>query len=116
MLFFPIFCIICWFTPTFSIEPKNEGGAGNFAGIGIGLGMMAGVGSTVGCAFAGMNVEPQGQAAKYCHQCGAELTPGASFCDNCGAKQEIADVCSKCGFKFIKPGKFCHKCGTKRGE
>lgn len=103
---------------------KNEGGAGNFASMGIGLGMMAGVGSTVGGAvnnavseaFAGMNTEPQGHATKYCDQCGAELTPGAAFCDNCGVKQEVADVCSKCGFKFIKPGKFCPKCGTKRGE
>ena len=103
---------------------KNEGSAGNFAGMGIGLGMMAGVGSTVGGAvnnavggaFAGMNAESQGQVTKYCDQCGAELTPGAAFCDNCGAPQSSPDTCSKCEFKFIKPGKFCPKCGTKRGE
>ena len=42
------------------------------------------------------------------------LTPGAAFCDECGAPQAPSDTCVKCGFKFIKPGKFCPKCGTKR--
>ena len=100
---------------------KNEGG-GNLAGMGIGLGMMAGVGSTVGSAvsgavgnaFSGFTTDAP-SVSKYCDQCGSELTPGAAFCDNCGAPQN-ADVCINCGFKFIKPGKFCPKCGAKRGE
>ena len=100
---------------------KNEG-AGQFSNMGIGLGMMAGVGGTVGGmagravsdAFAGITAQPQAAANRFCDQCGAELTPGAAFCDECGAPQAAPDTCAKCGFKFIKPGKFCPRCGAKR--
>ena len=104
---------------------KNEGSAGNLAGMGIGLRMMSGIGGAVGGtvsgvvnnAFAGINMQPQQSTAnKFCDQCGAELTPGAAFCDTCGASQSSPDICVNCGFKFIKPGKFCPKCGTKRGD
>lgn len=100
---------------------QNEG-VGEFSNMGIGLGMMAGVGGTVGNmvgstvsnAFTGINNQQQTVINKFCDQCGAELTPGAAFCDECGAPQTPSDTCIKCGFKFIKPGKFCPKCGTKR--
>ena len=103
---------------------QNEG-VGEFANMGIGLGMMTGVGGALGGmvggavtdAFAGVMNPPQPTAPtanKFCDQCGAELTPGAAFCDECGAPQAPADTCAKCGFKFIKPGKFGPKCGTKR--
>lgn len=101
---------------------RNES-SGQFSNMGIGLGMMAGVGGTVGGmvggvvsdAFAGMDtVQPQTMVNKFRDQCGAELTPGAAFCDECGAPQVSPDTCPKCGFKFIKPGKFCPKCGAKR--
>ena len=100
---------------------QNEG-AGQFSNMGIGLGMMAGVGGTVGGmvggavsdAFAGITTQPQSAANRFCEQCGVELTPGAAFCDECGAPQAAPDTCATCGFKFIKPGKFCPKCGTKR--
>lgn len=102
---------------------KNEGAGGQFANMGIGLGMMAGVGGAVGGtvnnavsnAFSGMSMEPAGQEVgnKFCENCGAEITLGSAFCDNCGTSLST-DVCSNCGFRFIKPGKFCPKCGTKR--
>lgn len=100
---------------------RNES-SGQFSNMGIGLGMMAGVGSTVGGmvdgvvsdAFAEIDtVQPQTMVNKFCDQCGAELTPGAAFCDECGAPQVSPDACHKCGFRFIKPGKFCPKCGAK---
>lgn len=99
---------------------QNEG-VGEFSNMGIGLGMIAGVGGTVGNmvgstvsnAFTGINTQQQAVANKFCDQCGTELTPGAAFCDECGAPQLPSDTCVKCGFKFIKPGKFCPKCGTK---
>lgn len=102
---------------------QNEA-VGEFSNMGIGLGMMTGVGGAIGGmvggavndAFAGIT-SPAVQISaenKFCDQCGNELTPGAAFCDNCGAAQVTADVCHKCGFKFTKPGKFCPKCGTKR--
>lgn len=104
---------------------RNEA-VGQFTNMGVGLGTMAGVGGAVGGmvggainnAFTGVGMTSPSPATaenKYCDQCGAELTPGAAFCDNCGAPQK-ADTCSNCGFKFIKPGKFCPKCGAKRGE
>ncbi len=101
---------------------RNEA-VGQFTNMGVGLGTMAGVGGAVGGvvggaingAFAGINNSvPSQQATLFCNQCGAELTPGAAFCDNCGTPQSSSDTCSKCGFKFIKPGKFCPKCGAKR--
>lgn len=100
---------------------KNEG-SGQLFSMGIGLGMMAGVGSTVGGmvggvvsdAFAGITEQPQATVNHFCDQCGTELTPGAAFCDKCGAPQTALNTCAKCGFKFIKPGKFCPKCGAKR--
>ena len=101
---------------------RNEG-VGEFSNMGIGLGMMAGVGGSVGGmvggavqdAFAGIGTPIQpGTANRFCDQCGTELSPGAAFCEECGASQTLPDTCANCGFKFIKPGKFCPKCGTKR--
>lgn len=100
---------------------KNEG-TGQFSNMGIGLGMMAGIGNTVGGmvgrtvsnSFTEMSTQPQATANCFCDQCGSALTPGASFCDECGAPQLSSGTCAKCGFKFIRPGKFCPKCGTNR--
>ena len=109
---------------------ENEA-VGEFTNMGVGIGMMSGIGGAVGGmvggvvndAFMGMTI-PQvanvGMASsqmtqnRFCDECGAELTPGAKFCDNCGTTQSYSDVCLSCGFKFIKPGKFCPKCGAKR--
>lgn len=102
---------------------QNEG-AGSFSSAGIGIGMMAGVGGAVGSAVGGVfndamspiaqRDNSSNQPNRFCDSCGTELTPGAAFCDNCGAPQAVSDTCTKCGFKFLKPGKFCPKCGQKR--
>lgn len=102
---------------------QNES-VGEFTNMGIGLGLMSGIGGTVGGmvggavndTFAGITTQPQAVQSQnaFCYNCGSALTPGAAFCDECGAPQTSPEVCSKCGFKFIKPGKFCPKCGTKR--
>ncbi len=100
---------------------KNEGNIGNLAGMGIGLGMMTGIGNTVGGiinnsvgnAFADMDFNTQNQKA-FCDKCGAELTPGALYCDNCGEAQ--ADICSNCGFRFVRAGRFCPRCGSRRNN
>lgn len=96
---------------------------GGFTNMGIGFGTMAGVGGAVGGMVGGMmndvmggiqNPQPTHTDNTFCDNCGAQLTPGAAFCDECGTPQGSTDVCSGCGFKFIKPGKFCPKCGRKR--
>ena len=100
---------------------------GEFSNMGIGLGMITGVGGTVGNmvggavteAFAGINPQPTqtGQAqTAFCENCGAELTPGSAFCDECGTPvPKDESKCTSCGYEFERPGKFCPKCGTKRG-
>lgn len=99
---------------------------GEFTNMGVGLGVMGGVGGAVGGmvggavnnAFAGIAAPQQppvpDAANKFCDQCGAALSPGAAFCEECGAPQASPNICANCGFQFTKPGKFCPKCGTKR--
>ncbi|WP_027438489.1 SPFH domain-containing protein [Lachnospira multipara] len=105
---------------------ENEG-AGNFSSAGIGLGMMAGVGGAVGSAVGGVfgnsidsmtapNSTQSNSQTQYCDKCGTLLTPGALFCDSCGASVPENNVCTNCGFKFIRPGKYCPKCGQQRGQ
>lgn len=98
---------------------RNEG-IGQFSSMGIGLGMMTSVGGTIGNivsdALTDTTTQSQPISSHLCNQCGAELTPNAVFCDECGAPQTVANTCIKCGFKFIKRGKFCPKCGARRDE
>lgn len=107
----------------------NEG-VGEFANMGIGLGMMSGVGGAVGGAIGGMaggavedafsstnNQSTQGtEKTKFCEECGTEVDLGAAFCDSCGKAQLDANSCKKCDYEFERPGKFCPKCGESRGE
>lgn len=105
---------------------RNEA-SGQFTNMGIGLGMMAGVGGgianmvggAVNTAFDGTNMQPAGNVAPtvantFCDNCGAKLTEGAVFCEECGTRVVPENVCRNCGYQFERPGKFCPKCGTKR--
>lgn len=103
---------------------------GEFSNMGIGLGMITGVGGTVGNmvggavnnAFAGITEQqtttpPQatGMTTAFCENCGAVLTPDSAFCEKCGMPvPKDNSKCAKCGYVFERPGKFCPKCGTKR--
>lgn len=99
---------------------QNEG-SGNFSSAGIGLGMMAGIGGAVGnavgntfnAAIGGIN-QPVANNA-FCDNCGAQLSPGTAFCEECGTAVAAPPHCLNCGYVFERPGKFCPKCGTKRG-
>lgn len=106
---------------------ENEA-VGQFNNIGVGLGMMAGVGGTVGKVVGGtindaLNTnqtqvsQSPNPAAAFCPNCGAQIVPGSPFCGECGNKlTEDKPTCVKCGYVFTKLTKFCPKCGTKRGE
>ena len=116
------------------VAARNEA-VGQFSTLGIGLGAMAGVGSSVGGMVAqsiggamnGVNSAvptpavpvpaPEAPAAdRFCENCGAKLAPDAAFCDECGTPVPKDDTkCANCGYVFERPGKFCPKCGTKRG-
>lgn len=52
-----------------------------------------------------------------CSKCGAELTPGALFCRECGTKVvREQKTCKKCGKELPEGTKFCTFCGTKIDE
>lgn len=104
---------------------RNEA-TGEFANIGVGLGMLTGVGGSLGQTVGGIAsdamgaamMQPAGQAAgtgKFCTNCGHQLSGSAMSCENCGAKVEKNDTCQNCGFEFKNEANFCPQCGTKRG-
>lgn len=95
---------------------KNEGNAGNLAGMGIGFGMMAGVGSSVsGVVNGAINNILNSNEVKYCEKCGAIISNGVIFCEKCGAKINTNNKCNNCGNVFVNDELFCPKCGKKRG-
>ena len=64
-----------------------------------------------------------------CTQCGAELKPGAKFCENCGAKVSVPQPAAQpapapasapagwtCSCGAVNQGKFCSECGAKKPE
>lgn len=96
----------------------NEG-SGNMTNLGVGLGMMAGVGSTVGGLVSesiGNAVKPQSEKISKCPKCGNDLPENAKFCLECGTKIENLSenevLCPHCSKKTPK-GKFCMECGGK---
>lgn len=55
-----------------------------------------------------------------CPNCGAEVTNGAMFCNNCGTKlneevvkSESEKICPQCGMKVNESDLFCNSCGNK---
>ena len=99
---------------------KNEGSGAGFTGMGIGLGMMAGVGNTIGgivnqsVSNAFSEADGRNQTSAFCEQCGISLETGASFCQNCGAPVVKEGKCPGCGYVFTRLGKYCPHCGRKR--
>jgi len=97
----------------------NEGG-GNLANLGVGLGVMTGVGGTVGSivsdSIGSVATPAKTQGTIKCNNCGKEMPDNAKFCLECGSKIEaFAEnelICPKCGKKTAK-GKFCMECGEK---
>ncbi len=116
---------------------------GQFNNIGIGLGMMAGIGGTLGRQVGEMvsgaiqptsgstanpnaNQMPATNAGattgmpiipkRFCSQCGNPLSPNARFCERCGTKVAEGNLCTGCGYIFTNDALFCPSCGKKRGE
>ena len=91
---------------------QNEGGG--MAGAGVGLG----AGSVLGQAMAqSMNQAGAGaqQAMVGCPHCGAQNAQGAKFCSNCGKEMTVAKVaCVSCGAQIPKDTKFCPECGANQ--
>jgi membrane protease subunit (stomatin/prohibitin family) len=58
-----------------------------------------------------MNCGNPKPTANRCAVCGAEMTPSAKFCPECGAAAKR--VCPKCGGEVAANAKFCPECGEK---
>lgn len=90
---------------------QNEG-SGNFSSAGIGLGIMAGIGNTVGKTFG--NALENVNYNSYCDNCGASLEPNQRFCDKCGKNLDDFSTCLNCGYNLKSNSKYCPKCGKER--
>jgi len=100
---------------------NNPGGA---AGAGMGMGAGVAMGQMFAQAM-NFNQQPVQQAAPaaapaapaakggFCVECGGQLTAGAKFCPNCGAKQNVEAACPGCGQPVAPGAKFCANCGQK---
>ncbi len=93
---------------------NNEGG-GNMANLGIGLGVMAGVGGTVG-GIVTDSINNVTTLQVNCIKCGKPLPQNVKFCLECGTKieqySENEIICPYCNKKTQK-GKFCMECGKR---
>ena len=100
----------------------NEG-VGQFANMGIGMGMIGAVGGVVGDKMSGVmqgalnaqSAVPSTETLK-CAKCGADIPANGKFCLECGEKvqpplSENEMICPGCGAKVAK-GKFCLECGA----
>ncbi len=115
---------------------ENEA-MGQFNNLGIGLGMMAGIGGTLGRKVGEMasgamqttgsmgasdtkqmeeTLEMTKTPKRFCMQCGSQLNPNARFCEHCGTKVAEGSFCSGCGYVFTNNASYCPSCGRKRGE
>lgn len=52
----------------------------------------------------------------YCPNCGSALPAGAKFCMNCGQQLTVSNKCPNCGSELPAGAKFCLNCGHKIGE
>jgi membrane protease subunit (stomatin/prohibitin family) len=102
-----------------------SGGAGTGAGLGAGFA----IGNMMAGQMAGaMNPQQQhqqntqagaqtGSASVKCPKCGAANVGPSKFCNECGAKLEVAGQtipCVKCGAQLKEGAKFCNECGAKQ--
>ncbi len=106
-------------------EMAGNEAIGQFANVGIGLGMISGVGGEVGKTVGGITGQAiqnlnqpalSGAGNQFCKKCGNALTLDALFCAKCGEPVEKHDVCTNCGYVFSGDDNFCPRCGTKRSE
>jgi membrane protease subunit (stomatin/prohibitin family) len=64
----------------------------------------------------GTQGETAAAAKTACPKCGAGNLANAKFCNECGARMEVAGqavLCAKCGAQVPAGSKFCNECGTK---
>ena len=100
---------------------KNDA-VGQLNNVGIGMGMMTGVGGTLGQqvgSMASSAMQSVTSAAptvseNVCPSCGHPVKDGALFCEKCGTKIPVIAKCLNCGAELSEDAVFCSKCGTRR--
>ena len=94
---------------------KNEGNPMAGAGVSIGAGL--GMGQIFADAFKSANKTQSAPTSngggKTCSSCGANVSPSAKFCPECGQKLNVKSFCSECGEEVSPNAKFCPSCGKK---
>ena len=80
---------------------QNEA-VGEYANMGIGLGVMAGVGGTMGSVMTDALTSDQ-------HVLATQPIP-----TDTNSPQSAAKFCSECGYRFSGTEKFCPECGARR--
>ena len=91
--------------------------------VGIGMGMMTGIGGSLGQQVGTMASSAMQEATKEsvqngmtCSACGHPLRPEAVFCEKCGTKVVVVNKCTNCGADLSEDAVFCSKCGTRRSD
>ena len=91
------------------------------AGLGAGLGAGFAVGNVMAGALSNATSQQgsgAGSAATIkCPKCGAATASASKFCNECGAKIEVAAAaapCVKCGSALHAGAKFCSECGSSQ--
>lgn len=100
---------------------ENES-VGEFSNLGIGMGMISGVGNTLGGMVSNVTsqiipsmVAPTNpNVAVTCPHCGKQIPQDSKFCSNCGQVLANAEKCLNCGHIWNKGEAFCPNCGNKR--
>ena len=101
---------------------SNES-VGEFSNLGIGMGMISGVGNTLGSVVGSATSQTIQQSmgsqpvhTAICPKCGNPLSAGAKFCSNCGTavNEPKTNACAKCGHIWKEGEKFCPECGSGR--
>ena len=95
---------------------QNEA-VGEFANMGIGLGMMTGVGGPMGQVIGGAVSQAIGNVGGINDTGTVVSSPTFSDSNNIPATNNstLAKFCSECGHRFDGREKFCPECGTRRG-
>ena len=93
-----------------------SGGAGLGAGLGAGIGVGQMMGQAMGNAMQPPQAAPPAAAQEKCPSCGAGNVAGTKFCNECGAKMQVAKVAclAGCGAQLTEGAKFCNECGAKQ--
>ena len=104
-------------------EMANNDAVAQMNNVGIGMGMMAGIGGTLGQHVGSMASvamqeakQPSVSNAGVCMACGHHLNIGAAFCEKCGTRVPRVARCVNCGAELSEEAVFCSKCGTRRND